>query len=78
MSHRLPIADGAAQSDPNNNISGEKLKENCEEMAEFLSNQGCDLIVLEMMYHPERIKAVFDAAKKNPKTNMGWVFGTKI
>ena len=67
LSHRLPIADGAAQSDPNNNISEERLRENCEEMAEFLSSQGCDLIVLEMMYHPERIKAVFDAAKKTQK-----------
>ena len=67
LSHRLPIADGAAQSDPNNNISGKKLKENCEEMAEFLSNQGCDLIVLEMMYHPKRMRAVFDAAKKTQK-----------
>ena len=67
LSHRLPIADGAAQSDPNNNISDEKLKENCEEMAEFLRNQGCDLIVLEMMYHPKRMRAVFDAAKKTKK-----------
>ena len=67
LSHRLPIADGAAQSDPNNNISDEKLKENCEEMAEFLRNQGCDLIVLEMMYHPKRMRAVFDAANKTKK-----------
>ncbi len=36
-------------------------------MAEFLSNQGCDIIVLEMMYHPKRMRAVFDAAKKTKK-----------
>jgi len=67
LSHRLPIADGAAQSDPDNHISQSQLKDSCEEMAEFLSNNGCDLIILEMMYHPDRIRTVFEAAKKTNK-----------
>jgi homocysteine S-methyltransferase len=67
LSHRLPIEDGAKQSNPNDYISQSKFQESCEEMAEFLKNNGCDIIILEMMYHPDRIRTVFEAAKK---TNM--------
>ncbi len=67
LSHRLPIPDGAKQSDPKHRISENRLKENCEEMATFLAENGCDVIILEMMYHPDRMQAVFEAAAQSRK-----------
>ena len=67
LSHRLPIPDGAKQSDPKHRVSESRLKENCEEMAMFLADNGCDVIILEMMYHPDRMQSVFEAAAKSRK-----------
>ena len=67
LSHRLPIPDGAKQSDPRHGVSESRLRENCEEMAMFLAENGCDIIILEMMYHPERMLPVFEAAEKSKK-----------
>ena len=67
LSHRLPIPDGAKQSDPKHRVSENRLKENCEEMAMFLAENGCDVIILEMMYHPDRMQSVFEAASKSRK-----------
>ena len=67
LSHRLPIPDGAKQSDPKHGVSENRLRENCEEMAIFLAENGCDIIILEMMYHPERMQSVFEAAAKSQK-----------
>ncbi len=67
LSHRLPIPDGAKQSDPKHRISENRLKENCEEMAMFLAENECDVIILEMMYHPDRMQSVFEAASKTRK-----------
>ena len=33
-----------------------------EEMATLLAEEGCDLIILEMMFHPDRMSAIFQAA----------------
>ena len=33
-------------------------------MATFLAHNGCDFILLEMMYHPDRMKVVFEAVKE--------------
>ena len=67
LSHRLPIPDGAKQSDPKHGVSENRLRENCEEMAMFLAENGCDIIILEMMYHPDRMLSVFEAAVKSKK-----------
>ena len=67
LSHRLPIPDGAKQSDPKHGVSENRLRENCEEMALFLAENGCDIIILEMMYHPDRMLSVFEAAAKSKK-----------
>ena len=67
LSHRLPIPDGAKQSDPKHGVSENRLRENCEEMAMFLAENGCDIIILEMMYHPDRMLSVFEAAAKSKK-----------
>ena len=67
LSHRLPIPDGAKQSDPKHGVSKNRLRENCEEMAMFLAENGCDIIILEMMYHPDRMLSVIEAAAKSKK-----------
>ena len=67
LSHRLPIPDGAKQSDPRHGVSESRLREHCEEMAMFLAENGCDIIILEMMYHPDRMLSVFEAAEKSKK-----------
>jgi len=67
LSHRFPIAHGDLQSNPAIFVSKSHLKGVCDEMSEILSQNGCDFILLEMMYHPERIKTVFDSAKKTNK-----------
>ena len=33
----------------------------------FLAENGCDIIILEMMYHPDRMLSVFEAAAKSKK-----------
>ena len=67
LSHRLPIAHGDLQSNPAISVSKSHLKGVCDEMSEILSQNGCDLILLEMMYHPDRVKTVFESAKKTNK-----------
>jgi len=67
LSHRFPIAHGDLQSNPAIFVSKSHLKGVCDEMSEILSQNGCDFILLEMMYHPDRIKTVFDSAKKTNK-----------
>ena len=63
LSHRFPIADGDVKSNPAIKISQDKLLDVCLELSSFLDVNGCDIIILEMMYHPDRIGAVFEAAK---------------
>lgn len=64
LSHRIPIADGLIQSDSRHAPSTSELAAACNEMAQLLLAQNCDLILLEMMYHPERMRPAFDAAVK--------------
>ena len=63
ISHRYPIADGDLNSNASINVSDSQLKESCEEMSKLLCDNGCDIILLEMMYHPERMQIVFDSIK---------------
>ena len=67
LSHRMPIPDGYKQSDPTIKWDKKLMVETYDEMADFLSKNNCDLILLEMMYHPDRVQLVFDAAKKTEK-----------
>ena len=64
LSHRFPIADGDVKSNPAINVSQDKFLEVCLELSSLLAGNGCDFIMLEMMYHPDRIKSVFEAAKR--------------
>ena len=63
LSHRFPICNGNKQSKPENKIDDLEFKSSCEELANFLTLNGCDLIILEMMYDPERMQTVMEAAQ---------------
>ena len=47
------------------NVSKNELQDSTYEMLHLLSNNGCDLILLEMMYRPERMEVVFDVMRKS-------------
>ena len=64
LSHRGMLTEGTASPDPNTSVSLAKLEESLTELALLLREEGCDLVILEMMYDPNRIKATFAAAEK--------------
>ncbi len=64
ISHRYPIADGDTISNASIQVSKLELQEATEEMALLLTKNGCDVILLEMMYRPERMKIIFDIVTK--------------
>lgn len=53
---------GTARPDPGAAAGREALAEAVSELAGLLREEGCDLILLEMMYDPDRMPAVFAAA----------------
>ena len=62
LSHMLPIVSGAAKTDLGRAPSEAQMTDAFGEMAELLRDAGCDLILLEMMYHPDRMGPAFKAA----------------
>jgi len=62
LSHMLPIVSGAAKTDLARAPSQAEMAEAFEELAQLLHDEGCDLILLEMMYHPDRMEPAFKAA----------------
>lgn len=62
ISHMAPFVAGSAQHDLSRAPSEAAMREAFTEMATFLKDSGCDLILLEMMYYPERMPAAFEAA----------------
>ena len=64
LSHRGMISEGSAAPEETANVSLRKLEEDLTELALFLKEEGCDLIILEMMYDPIKIAATFTAAEK--------------
>ncbi|MDG4868005.1 homocysteine S-methyltransferase family protein [Guyparkeria sp. 1SP6A2] len=61
LSHRGPIATGSARPD-SGAISLDQMAEAVREQALLLRDEGCDLILLEMMYDLSRMPLVFAAA----------------
>ena len=45
-------------------LTPDYFKKTFDEMALFLSDNGCDLILLELMYRPDRMEIIFESAKK--------------
>ncbi|MFP4463239.1 MAG: homocysteine S-methyltransferase family protein [Guyparkeria sp.] len=61
LSHRGPIAAGSARPD-SGAIGLDTMAEALREQAQLLRDEGCDLLLLEMLYDPDRMPLVFEAA----------------
>ena len=64
LSQMLPVVKGAAHNDLSRTPSLAEITEAFEELASIHRDEGCDLILLEMMRHPDRAAAAIDAASK--------------
>ena len=62
LSHMVPMAGGTAHIDLSRLPREAAMSEAFGELAALLAEEGCDLILLEMMYDPERMPAAFAAA----------------
>ena len=62
LSHMVPVADGTDVVDPDKLPGDAAIAEAFAELARILASAGCDLIILEMMYHPARIRLALEAA----------------
>jgi methionine synthase I (cobalamin-dependent) len=63
LSHMVPLPQGTAAADPAQLPSDAEIEDALHELADILAGAGCELILLEMMYHPGRVRAALDAAR---------------
>lgn len=64
LSHMCPQVPNTTQTDLSRLPPASVIAAGIEEMAMLLKDEGCDLLLLEMMYDPDRMKFAFEAAKK--------------
>jgi homocysteine S-methyltransferase len=62
LSHMFPMVSGTAQADLARAPGEAEMADAFGELAALLVEEGCDLILLEMMYHPARMPGAFAAA----------------
>ncbi len=62
LSHMVPMVSGGAKADRARAPSQAQMTDAFGELAAVLRDEGCDLILLEMMYHPDRMVPAFKAA----------------
>ncbi len=62
LSHMVPLIKGKAVGDPDRLPDDAEIAAAFNELAQILSAGGCELIILEMMYSPGRIRLALDAA----------------
>jgi len=62
LSHRGAVTSGTARPDLARAPSDGEMADAFGELAELLCKRGCDLVLLEMMYYPERMGHAFAAA----------------
>jgi homocysteine S-methyltransferase len=62
LSHMVPVAQGTAVVDPGRLPDDAEIAAAFTELAQILAAAGCELIILEMMYHPRRVRLALDAA----------------
>ncbi len=62
LSHMIPMAGGTDLTDPSKFPDDLEAANAFQELAQILSTSGCDLIILEMMYHPKRTLLALNAA----------------
>ena len=65
LSHMCPIKKGTAQSDESSLPPENVVESSLEELAILMRSEGCDLIILEMLYDPRRMGAALRAATKS-------------
>lgn len=63
LSHMIPLTEGTAKSDLRKLPSDGQLSDAFHEVAQILKASGAELIILEMMYHPQRAKLALEAAQ---------------
>ena len=62
LSHMVPVAAGTAVVDPSQLPSAQAIRDALFSVAGDLKAAGCELILLEMMYEPARVRMALDAA----------------
>jgi S-methylmethionine-dependent homocysteine/selenocysteine methylase len=62
LSHMSPVLRGTSKTDLDRSNSKAEMTNAFGELAMLLRDEGCDLILLEMMYDPERIGLAITAA----------------
>ncbi|MGH1491917.1 MAG: homocysteine S-methyltransferase family protein [Acidimicrobiales bacterium] len=62
LSHMVPMVAGAAVNDLSRHPSPDELEAAFGELTALHKQEGCDLIILEMMFHPDRIPFAVNAA----------------
>ena len=68
LSHQIPYEDAFSSQEEKdkyiNKLTPEYFRKSFDELAFFLADNGCDFILLELMYRPDRIDIIFDSASK--------------
>ena len=68
LSHQIPYEDAFRSQEEKDKyikkLTPEYFKKSFDELAFFLAENGCDFILLELMYRPDRIDIIFDSASK--------------
>ncbi len=62
LSHMCPMAPGSDRSDPGRAPPADVMRDAFYELAALLRDAGCDVLILEMMYDPQRIPLALEAA----------------
>lgn len=62
LSHMIPVIQGSDKSDVSKTPDLASVIEASQELATLHVEEGCDLILLEMLYHPERMAPLLQAA----------------
>ena len=68
LSHQIPYEDAFETQEEREKfkkkLTPEYFQKSFDELAFFLADNGCDFILLELMYRPDRIEIIFDSASK--------------
>jgi methionine synthase I (cobalamin-dependent) len=62
ISHMVPVLEGANRNDPARMPSPSQIADALNELAQTLKKLGVDLVILEMMFQPDRAKLAVEAA----------------
>ena len=68
LSHQIPYEDAFRSQEEKDKyikkLTPDYFRKSFDELAFFLADNGCDFILLELMYRPDRIDIIFDSASK--------------